>query len=181
MQEVAKYVSTDHTDITLSAHELMDSNVRAATLHARDLPLTMGDFDSSLYLLFRAIRQHSTVALSGEAADELFGGYKWQAESMRPWRAWSWPGRLFRSRRWLDRKFGRMRHAPFKTSTGNSSASERNLVLRALSPELNFLQTRIFDRLEPVTPLGDRAFLGACLYDLYSHLQDLLNRHDRLS
>ncbi|TGS89915.1 asparagine synthase, partial [Mesorhizobium sp. M2D.F.Ca.ET.178.01.1.1] len=79
------------------------------------------------------------------------------------------------------RKFGRLRHAPFKTSTGNSSASERNLVLRSLSPELNFLQTRIFDRLEPVTPLGDRAFLGCCLYDLYSHLQDLLNRHDRLS
>ncbi|WP_085032915.1 asparagine synthase (glutamine-hydrolyzing) [Ensifer aridi] len=75
VQEVAKYVGTDHTDITLSAHELMDPNVRAAILHARDLPLTMGDFDSSLYLLFRAIRQHSTVALSGEAADELFGGY----------------------------------------------------------------------------------------------------------
>ncbi|KUM26749.1 asparagine synthetase B [Mesorhizobium loti] len=74
--EVAKYVGTNHTDITLSAHELMDPNVRAATLHARDLPLTMGDFDSSLYLLFRAIRQHSTVALSGEAADELFGGYR---------------------------------------------------------------------------------------------------------
>ncbi len=54
-------------------------------------------------------------------------------------------------------------------------------MLRALSPELNFLQTEIFDRLEPVRPLGDRAFLGSCLYDLYSHLQDLLHRHDRLS
>lgn len=75
VQEVAKYVGTDHTDITLSAHELMDTNVRSATLHARDLPLTFGNLDSSLYLLFRAIRQHSTVALSGESADELFGGY----------------------------------------------------------------------------------------------------------
>ncbi|RWP57439.1 MAG: asparagine synthase (glutamine-hydrolyzing) [Mesorhizobium sp.] len=75
VEEVAKHVGTDHTDITLSAHELMDPNVRAATLHARDLPLTLGNQDSSLYLLFRAIRQHSTVALSGEAADELFGGY----------------------------------------------------------------------------------------------------------
>lgn len=75
VHEVAKYVGTDHTDITLSAHELMDPNVRAATLHARDLPLTFGNIDSSLYLLFGAIRQHSTVALSGEAADELFGGY----------------------------------------------------------------------------------------------------------
>ncbi|MES0100775.1 asparagine synthase (glutamine-hydrolyzing) [Mesorhizobium sp. M0019] len=77
VHEVAKSVGTDHTDITLSAHELMDPNVRAATLHARDLPLTMGDFDSSLYLLVQAIGQHSTVVLSGEAADELFGGYLW--------------------------------------------------------------------------------------------------------
>ena len=33
--------------------------------------------DASLYLLFKAIRQHSTVALSGESADEVFGGYRW--------------------------------------------------------------------------------------------------------
>jgi asparagine synthase (glutamine-hydrolysing) len=37
----------------------------------------MGDMDTSMYLLFRAIRQHSTVALSGESADEVFGGYSW--------------------------------------------------------------------------------------------------------
>lgn len=75
VQDVARFVGTDHTDIILSADELMDPNVRAATLHARDLPKTCGNLDSSLYLLFRAIRQHSTVALSGEAADEVFGGY----------------------------------------------------------------------------------------------------------
>ncbi|MDX0482423.1 asparagine synthase (glutamine-hydrolyzing) [Sinorhizobium medicae] len=76
VQEVAKFVGTDHTDIMLAADELMDPVVRASTLHARDLPFRSGDADSSLYLLFRAIRQHSTVALSGESADELFGGYR---------------------------------------------------------------------------------------------------------
>ena len=37
------------------------------------------------------------VLLTGEGADELFGGYDWQAASMRPWRPWAWPQRLFRS------------------------------------------------------------------------------------
>ena len=36
----------------------------------------LGDMDTSLYLLFAAIREHSTVALSGESADEVFGGYR---------------------------------------------------------------------------------------------------------
>jgi asparagine synthase (glutamine-hydrolysing) len=76
VHEVAEFVGTVHTDITLSTDELMEPGARAATLHARDLPITTGDLDTSLYLLFRAVRQHSTVALSGESADEVFGGYR---------------------------------------------------------------------------------------------------------
>jgi asparagine synthase (glutamine-hydrolysing) len=55
----------------------MNPAVRAAVLRARDLPIGIGDMDTSLYLLFKAIRGHSTVALSGESADEVFGGYRW--------------------------------------------------------------------------------------------------------
>ena len=49
---------------------------REASSRARDLPAGLGDMDASLYLLFKAIRGHSTVALSGESADEVFGGYQ---------------------------------------------------------------------------------------------------------
>ncbi|SEM09187.1 asparagine synthase (glutamine-hydrolysing) [Stigmatella aurantiaca] len=77
VQEVAVHVQSHHTNIVLSAGDLAAPHVRAAVLHARDLPISMGDMDPSMYLLFRAIRQHSTVALSGESADEVFGGYSW--------------------------------------------------------------------------------------------------------
>lgn len=75
--DVARHISSAHTDIVLSASELSDPAVRATVIGARDLPLSLGDLDASLYLLFRAIRAHSTVALSGESADEVFGGYLW--------------------------------------------------------------------------------------------------------
>jgi asparagine synthase (glutamine-hydrolysing) len=77
VRELAEYVSADHEAITLSNDDLMDADARAAVLRARDLPLSLGDMDTSLYLLFKAIRGRSTVALSGESADEVFGGYRW--------------------------------------------------------------------------------------------------------
>src|SRR5690606_8101767 len=43
---------------------------------ARDLP-GMADVDASLLLFCREIKKGATVALSGEAADEIFGGYPW--------------------------------------------------------------------------------------------------------
>ncbi|WP_026416502.1 asparagine synthase (glutamine-hydrolyzing) [Actinomadura oligospora] len=48
-------------------------------LRARDLP-GWGDLDTSMYHLFRSVREQCTVALSGESADEMFGGYAWQID-----------------------------------------------------------------------------------------------------
>ena len=43
---------------------------------ARGLP-GMADVDASLLIFCREIKKHGTVALSGECADEIFGGYPW--------------------------------------------------------------------------------------------------------
>jgi len=77
VHELAAHVGADHRDIMLATADLMDPDVRRAVLRAADMPNNWGDGYTSLYLLFRAIRGHSTVALSGESADEVFGGYRW--------------------------------------------------------------------------------------------------------
>ena len=72
--KVAAYLGTDHRTVTLGATEVAGA-LQAAT-RARDLP-GMADVDSSLLLFCRHIKEESTVALSGESADEVFGGYPW--------------------------------------------------------------------------------------------------------
>jgi asparagine synthase (glutamine-hydrolysing) len=76
-REVAQHTGTDAAEIVLDSADLADPSTRSAVLRAMDLPSGSGDFNVSLYLLFRAVRERSTVALSGESAEELFGGYPW--------------------------------------------------------------------------------------------------------
>jgi asparagine synthase (glutamine-hydrolysing) len=58
-------------------------------MYAYDRP-RMGQMDTSLYLLCRVIKQEATVALSGESADEVFGGYPWFHQP-EVWQAQTFP------------------------------------------------------------------------------------------
>lgn len=73
----AEHIGSRHQTILIDNAELIDEAARRAVFRANDSAATFGDVDTSLYLLFKAIRAHSTVAISGEAADEVFGGYAW--------------------------------------------------------------------------------------------------------
>ncbi|MGW7041428.1 asparagine synthase (glutamine-hydrolyzing) [Streptomyces avermitilis] len=75
--EAGAFIGTDHSTVVLDPRALLDPEHRRAVVVARDSPIGVGDMDTSLYLLFGEIRRHSTVALSGEAADEVFAGYPW--------------------------------------------------------------------------------------------------------
>lgn len=67
-------LNTDHRRTILNPEDLYDA-LEDATI-ARDLP-GMADVDFSLLAFCREIRQDVKVALSGECADEIFGGYPW--------------------------------------------------------------------------------------------------------
>ncbi|HYT40555.1 MAG TPA: asparagine synthase C-terminal domain-containing protein, partial [Acidimicrobiia bacterium] len=75
--DLARHVGADHHDIVLSTADLMDPAILREVVTACDGPTNWGDGFTSLLLLFRAIRAQTTVALSGESADEVFGGYHW--------------------------------------------------------------------------------------------------------
>lgn len=65
--------------IELRAQELAEGLDDAVT--ARGLP-GMADIDASLLLLCRRISGHAQVVLSGECADEIFGGYPWYRDRL---------------------------------------------------------------------------------------------------
>lgn len=75
--EAARFLQTDHQAVTLDTPQLTAALVEA--MRARDLP-GMADIDASLLLFCRSIKDAvpgAPVALAGEGADELFGGYPW--------------------------------------------------------------------------------------------------------
>lgn len=72
--KMADAIQNEHHTIVLDSAALTDALFSA--VDARDLP-GMADVDSSLLLFCREIKRHVTVALSGECADEIFGGYPW--------------------------------------------------------------------------------------------------------
>lgn len=97
-QEMANFLQTDHRTYTIKQEELADT-LRNAML-ARDLP-GMADIDSSLFLFCKEIRKDFVIALSGECADEVFGGYPWYTrEELRNLDTFPWSNFL-RSRRML--------------------------------------------------------------------------------
>ena len=71
---MAKDADTRHREIILDNSLLVDALYDS--VEARDLPGYV-DVDSSLLLFCKEIKRDYTVALSGECADELFGGYPW--------------------------------------------------------------------------------------------------------
>lgn len=73
-EEMADYLKTDHH--FLECDSLTLEKRLSDSVLAHDLP-AMGDIDSSLLQFCSMVKDHCKVALTGECADEIFGGYPW--------------------------------------------------------------------------------------------------------
>ncbi len=74
IQKMQQYLGSNHHSAIIDNEELAERLKDAVMM--RDLP-GMADVDSSLLWFCEIIKQNFTVALSGECADEIFGGYPW--------------------------------------------------------------------------------------------------------
>ena len=71
---MSEKLNTNHHTVILDTPELASALEDA--MIARDFP-GMADVDSSLLLFCKNVKQNATVSLTGECADEIFGGYPW--------------------------------------------------------------------------------------------------------
>ncbi|MGG3471117.1 asparagine synthase (glutamine-hydrolyzing) [Neobacillus pocheonensis] len=74
IQMITDNFHTKHHNKIISQQQLVHDLIEA--VHVRDLP-GMADIDSSLLWFCKEIKKDFVVGLSGECADEIFGGYPW--------------------------------------------------------------------------------------------------------
>lgn len=158
IQLMSKFINSNHHNIELNNFDLAMALEEA--MEARDLP-GMADIDSSLMLFCKEIKKDFTVGVSGECADELFGGYPWYHnekilfEETFPWS------------RTLELRHNILKDGIIKN--GDEYVLDRYLAT-----------VRSTSKLSTDSPLDSR-MREMFMLNLYWFMQTLLDRKDRMS
>lgn len=153
-KEVATHLGTDHTEMYVTGKDALETIPLMPTLY--DEPFS-DQSQIPTYLVCQMARQHVTVALSGDAGDELFGGYE----------------RYFMGRSLWD-KFAWMPPALKKLTAGTLSAlppSVLNSLGRLARPLLpqNFKKAALGDKLHKLAEVIAAPGLESLYLTLMSH------------
>lgn len=81
-REVSQILGTDHHELTLSEQDVLDSIPKIP--HIYDEPFS-DPSQVPTYLVSRFAREHVTVCLTGDGADEVFGGYNRHVYAEQYW------------------------------------------------------------------------------------------------
>ena len=147
-------------NLVITPQQLVDV-IEAAT-EARDLP-GMADVDFSLFLLCNEIRKDVKVALSGECADEIFGGYPWYRDpDVRSVDGFPWAQNTEQRRAFIAPEYS------------------RNIDANSFVQDLYMDTIRRVDVL-PNTPPVDRRMKEMVVLNYRWFMQTLLDRKDRMS
>lgn len=160
---MVRHLGSSHRRVPLGADTLADPAHRARVGHLRD-GLTLGDFDTSLLQLYRAVREDFPVTLAGDGADELFGGYRWFTPAAAAAESFPWDTVLERAdlTRLLDPTL----------ATALDLPAHRAELHRAACAEIEHL---------PGTTAAEAALRRDSYLNLTRFLPCLLDRADRLS
>lgn len=158
-KKMAEYIGSSHHNIMINTPQLVSALKDA--VRANDLP-GMADIDSSLYLFCREVRKNATVALSGECADEIFGGYPW---------------------------FRREEDINANTFPWSKNINERKQILSGELSRLpleDYVQSKYYETLKEVPYLkeesqGERRMRELFYLNIKWFMITLLNRKDRMS
>lgn len=74
VEQMVDFAGTNHRFLECSNQDQLDCLYK--TVDARDLPC-MADVESSMLYFCSKVTAHNKVTLTGECADEIFGGYPW--------------------------------------------------------------------------------------------------------
>jgi len=180
-QKIGRTLDTIHHSIPYTEREFLEDLALGSYLH--DEPLNHAN-SLPMYKLCREARKHVTVLVTGEGADELFGGYSWHRRLWRlgewgqgvHWPLTEWLARTFGARR-LDRILPLLGTSPREMATqAGKWVSDKCLreLLESYSPLKNAYRSQL--------EINEHLPLAAILdMDLRTYLVSILQRQDRMS